>query len=258
MSQQTMNTNENPYADGQATSVKPLLLAEAIWQLPRQYLKVMCRPSAQTFREELGKASWGIVLVQFYALIVITVALTYLAHIIPTSALHTTSAISFGSFKPFAFLPSPYNGITFILASFCIGLITAYLFSRLWGGRGRFVTHTYGLLLCTIPLVTISGALLLIPATGSLVALLVFLIGILFAYRMILHGCIIMAAHGLSAGKATVIVLIIPMIFVFRGLIGIIIFMGGEALAGLFEGFEWLPGGGESSAKRNRTRSRRD
>src|SRR6266849_6313508 len=76
MSQQTMNTDENPYADDQATSVKPLLLAEAIWQLPRQYLKVMCRPSARTFREELGKASWGIVLVQFYALVVITVALT--------------------------------------------------------------------------------------------------------------------------------------------------------------------------------------
>ena len=257
MSQQTANTNENPYVDDQATSVKPLLLAGAIWQLPRQYIKVICRPSARTFHEELGKASWGIVLVQFYALIVITVALTYLAHIIPTSALHTTSAISFGSFKPFAFLPSPYNGITFILASFFIGLITAFVFSRLWHGRGRFVTHTYGLLLCTIPLVTISGALLLIPATGSLVTLLVFLIGILFAYRMILHGCIIMAAHGLSAGKATLIVLIIPMIFVVMGVIGIIIFMGGEALAGLFEGLDLFPGG-DRSPKRNSTRSRRN
>jgi hypothetical protein len=252
VSQQTFNTNDNHYANDSTSSMKPLQLSEAIWQLPRQYIKVIFRPSAQTFREELGKASWSMVLIQFYILIVITVALTYLAHIIPGSALHTTSAIGIGSYRPFTFLPSPYNGITFILASFFFGLITAYFFSRLWRGQGRFLTHTYGLLLCTIPLVTISGALLLIPA-GSLVGVLVFLIGLLFAYRMILHGCIIMAAHGLSAGKATVIVLIIPMIFVVLGVIGVIVFTGGELLGGLFEGLEWLPGGDGVPRKKTRT-----
>lgn len=255
MSQQTFNSNENPYATSQTTFVKPLQVSQAIWQLPRQYIKVILRPSVQTFREELGKASWGIVFIQFYALIIITVALTYLAHIIPGSALHTTSAMHFGSFRPFAYLPSPYNGITFILASFLIGLITAYYFSRLWGGQGRFVAHTYGLLLCTIPLVTISGALLLIPASGTLVALLVFLIGILFVYRMILHTCIIMAAHGLSGGKATVIVLIIPMIFVMLGLIGILIITGGEMLAGLFEGLDATPIGEGGERKKTRKRA---
>ncbi|HKV59370.1 MAG TPA: hypothetical protein VJO32_13850 [Ktedonobacteraceae bacterium] len=253
MSQQTFNTNENPYANGQASSVKPLQMSEAIWQLPRQYIKVLCKPSAQTFHEELGKASWGIVMVQFYALIVITVALTYLAHSIPGSALHTTSAISIGTFRPFAFLPSPYNGIVFILASFLIGLITAYFFSRLWRGQGRFLAHTYGLLLCTVPLVTISGAFLLIPVTGSLVGMLVFLIGLLFVYRMILHGCIIMATHGLSAGKATLIVLIIPMIFVILGVIGVIVFTGGEVLGGIFEIFDWPSG--DEGGHRKKTRS---
>ncbi|HEU0002381.1 MAG TPA: hypothetical protein VFQ36_15865 [Ktedonobacteraceae bacterium] len=252
MSQQTFNTNENLYANDQASSVKPLQISQAIWQLPRQYIKVLCRPSARTFHEELGKASWGIVMVQFYALIAITVVLTYLAHIIPGSALHTTSAVSIGSFRPFAYLPSPYNGIVFILASFLIGLITAYFFSRLWRGRGRFVTHTYGLLLCTIPLVTISGALLLIPATGPLVGVFVYLIGLLFVYRMILHGCIIMAAHGLSAGKATLIVLIIPMIFVILGVIGIIVFTGGEALGGILENIDFSGGEGR---RRKKTRS---
>jgi Yip1 domain len=256
MSQQTFNTNDNPYVNGQTSSMKPLQISEAIWQLPRQFIKVIFRPSAQTFREELSKASWGMVLIQFYMLVVITVALTYLAHIIPGSALHTTSAVGIGSYRPFTFLPSPYNGITFILASFLIGLITAYLFSRLWRGQGRFVTHTYGLLLCTVPLVTISGALLLIPASGSLVALLVFLIGVLFVYRFILHGCIIIAAHGLSAGKATVIVLIIPMIFVVLGVVGILIITGGEMLGGLFEGLEWLPGGEGGRRKKTRTRAR--
>lgn len=254
MSQQTFNSNDNPYATDQASFVKPLQISQAIWQLPRQYVKVMFKPSAQTFREELGKAGWGIVLIQFYLLIVITVALTYLAHIIPGSALHTTSAVNIGPFKPFTFLPSPYNGIAFILGSFLIGLITAYVFSRLMGGRGRLVTHTYGLLLCTIPLVTISGALLLIPASGSLVALLVFLIGLLFVYRLFLHIRIIMVTHGLSGGKATLIVLIIPLIFLVLGVIGILIVTGGEMLAGLFEWLDWIPGGGEGQRKKTRSR----
>src|SRR5207247_10447638 len=94
MSQQTANGNTNLYGNDQESAMKPPQLSETIWQLPRQYIKVLCRPSAQTFREEMGKAGWGIVLIQFYLLIVITVVLSYLGHIIPSSALHTTSAFS--------------------------------------------------------------------------------------------------------------------------------------------------------------------
>jgi hypothetical protein len=245
MSQQKENGNTNLHSDNQAPSTKPPQLSETIWQLPRQYIKVLFRPSAQTFREEMGKAGWGIVLVQFYLLIVITVVLSYLGHIIPSSALHTTSAFSIGAYRLFAFLPSPYNGIAFILGSFLIGLCTAYLFSRLWHGRGRFLAHAYSLLLCTIPLVTISGALLLIPATGSFVIILTGLVFALFVYRMVLHGYIIMGVHGISAGRAALIVLIFPMFFVGLAMLGIIIFLlftGAEALGGLFEIFDWFPG----------------
>jgi hypothetical protein len=253
MSQQTRKSNTNSYSNEQASSIKPPQLSETIWQLPRQYIKVLFRPSAQTFREEMGKAGWGIVLVQFYLLIVITVVLSYLAHVIPSSALHTTSAITFGAFRPFAFLPSPYNGIAFILGSFLIGLSTAYLFSRFWSGRGRFLAHAYSLLLCTIPLVTISGALLLIPSTGSLVILLTSLVFALFVYRMVLHGCIIMGVHDLSAGRATLIVLIFPMFIVGLAMIALIFLtfalvfligaeLAGDALPGLFEFGAWLHG----------------
>src|SRR5947209_5276134 len=206
MKQQTVNSNTDSYSNAQTSSSESLSLIEAIGQLPCQYIRVLCRPSAQTFREEMGKASWGIVLVQFYALFVITVTLSYLAHLIPSSALHTISAFSTGSIKPFAFLPSPDNGIAFVLGSFLIGLSTAYLFSKLWRGQGRFLAHAYSLLLCTVPLVTISGALLLIPTPGSLVVPLTSLIFIVFVYRMVLHACVIMGVHGLSAGEATLIV----------------------------------------------------
>jgi hypothetical protein len=58
MSQQTVNSNTDPYSNAQTSSTESLSLIEAIGQLPRQYIKVLCRPSAQTFREEMGKASW--------------------------------------------------------------------------------------------------------------------------------------------------------------------------------------------------------
>ena len=253
MSQQTENSNTHLYSDEQAPSTKPPQLSETIWHLPRQYVKVLFRPSAKTFREEMGKAGWGIVLIQFYLLLVITIVLSYLGHVIPSSALHTTSAITIGAFKPFGFLPSPYNGIVFILGSFLIGLCTAYLFSRYWRGQGSFLAHAYCLLLCTIPLITISGALLLIPATYTVVVLLTTLVIALFVYRMVLHGCIIMAVHGLSAGKAALIVLIFPMLFVGLAMIVLILFVlvlisaigaeiAGDALPGLFEMVDWFPG----------------
>ena len=86
----------------------------------------------------------------------------------------------------------------------------------------------------------------LIPSSGSLVALLIGLIFILFVYRMVLHGFTIMAVHDLSAGRATLIVLIIPMLIVgliMLAMLVFLIFTGGEVIGGLLEGFEWIPGG---------------
>ena len=250
MSRKTGKTEANSYATDRESSLKPPQLSETLWHLPRQYVKVLFRPSAQTFREEMGKAGWGTVLLQFYLLIAITVALSYLAHIIPSSALHTTSAFSIGAFKPFTFLPSPYNGIAFILGSFLIGLSTAYLMSRHWRGQGRFLAHAYSLLLSTIPLVTISGALLLIPATGFFVILLTSLVFALFVYRMVLHVYIIRGVHELSTFKATIIVLIFPLLFVglavglgVLALIMLLLILTEGALFEVLGALDWFPVG---------------
>ncbi len=252
MAQQRMKSGANSYEDEQVFS-ESLPLYGAVGQLPSQYIRVLCSPSIQTFREEMGNASWGLVVIQLCLLLVLTVLLSYLAHLIPFSALHTTSAFSMGTFRPFAFLPSPYNGMTFILGSFVIGLGTAYLFSRLWQGRGSFLRHAHSLLLCTIPLVTLSGVLLLIPATGPLVLLLSGVVFMLFVYRMVLHVSIVMAVHGLSATKATFIVLIIPMSVVLIAMLVLLIAMlvtggevlaaGGDVLAGVFDFVGWHPSG---------------
>jgi hypothetical protein len=59
---------------------------------------------------------------------------------------------------------------------------------------------------------------------------------------MVLHTLIIMGVHGLSVGKATLIVLIIPMFFVGLALLALVILSEGQALEGLFGFLEWLPG----------------
>lgn len=70
---------------------------------------------------------------------------------------------------------------------------------------------------------------------------------------MVLHGCIIMGVHGLSVGKAALIVLIFPMLFVGLAMIALILIafivifargaeIAGDALPGLFEWVDWFPG----------------
>lgn len=228
---------------------QPLPLGQAIWQLPAQYVKVLSKPSAATLSAEFAKASWGSALVQVLGLLSITVTLSVLGYLIPTAALHTIAQLGIGSVQPLGFLPAPLNGITFVLASFFIGLGTAYLFSRGSGGQGTFVAHLYCLLLCTVPLVTVSGLVLLIPATGWLVVMLAGLVGALFIYRMVLHACTIMAVHGLQAGRATLIVLILPMVVLALVLlVALFIITEGDVL-GVFEVF---PYGGATRKKEER------
>jgi Yip1 domain len=225
------------------TPTQSLTFIEALVRLPLQYIKVITRPSENTFREQMGKASWAMVLVQFIGLVIVTVALGVVAHVIPSAALHTIAAFNIGQFRPLAFLPSPFNGITLVLASFFIGLGTAYVFSKFSGGQGTFLAHLYCLLLCTVPLVTISGAILLIPATGSLVLVAGCIVSALFIYRMVLHTFTVMAVHQLDAGRATLIILIIPMVIlaliVLIGMIGLLFLTEGEGFDAVFEWFSW-------------------
>src|SRR5215472_1779325 len=53
----------------------PRPLGQAIQELPNQYIKVLTKPSAQSFFEEIGKADWGIVWIQLLVLAVIATIL---------------------------------------------------------------------------------------------------------------------------------------------------------------------------------------
>jgi hypothetical protein len=188
---------------------------KTVGQLPLQFWYVLFFPSVKTLSVAERKARWSLVIILLLLLIAMTILLNTLGHHIPGAALHSVAALNVSGISIFGWLPPPLNMIVFLLATFSIGLFTAYPFSKLASATGTFLAHIYLLLLFTVPLVTISGLLLLIPTTGSTVFVLLNLVGALFLYRLVLHGMTISAVHLLPAGKATLIVLIIPMILVF-------------------------------------------
>ena len=200
----------------------PLPLGEAIRQLPSQYFRVLTKPSAATFAEEMGKAAWNIVWVQLLGLGVIFGVLVFLIfQLALPGVLNNLSSSN-----------SPAAGMVAIIegaaVAFAIGEIILlplgffinegiyYLIAKAFGGQGTFLAQSYGTLLFYIPL-NIVGVLSLIPFLGIL-------IGIALAiYQIVLNIYMMMAVHRLSGGKAT-LVLFTPVIvvFVLACIIGII------------------------------------
>ncbi len=220
------------------TSVQSLQFGEALWQMSLQYINVLIKPSVNTLSDAMEQASWGRVLVQFLQLIIIMVAISFLESIIPSTALHGITALSASYVRPLGWSPFLLNGITLVLVSFFIGLGTAYGGSKICGGKGTFLAHLYCLLLCTVPLVTVSGMLLLLPTTGWLLLLPGSIVSALFIYRMILHTITIMTVHRLGAGQATIIVLILPIaILVIIVIVGLLVSTHGEGLGDFCDGF---------------------
>ena len=185
--------------------VAPLPLGEAIRRLPQQYIKVLTKPSAATFAEEMGKAAWNIVWVQLLALAVITAVLGYLASLIGSGIMPMTTS-STVPMNPAMLqgvrLGSSFGQIIAVPLSFFIGVGILYLIARAFGGQGTFLAQGYTYLLFEVPLGIVTSLLALIPILGGLVAIAV---GI---YALVLQNFSIMAVHRLSGGKATLVVFI--------------------------------------------------
>ncbi|HLQ28952.1 MAG TPA: Yip1 family protein [Ktedonobacteraceae bacterium] len=194
-----------------APPAAPLPLGEAIRQLPQQYIKVLTKPSAATFAEEMGKAAWNIVWVQLLALAVITAVLGYLASLIGSGIMPAATS-STASMNPAMLqgirLGSSFGQIIGVPLGFFIGVGILYLIAKAFGGQGTFLAQGYTYLLFEVPLGIVISLLGLIPYLGGLVG---FAAGI---YAIVLNIFSIMAVHRLSGGKATAVVLI-PLAVVF-------------------------------------------
>jgi hypothetical protein len=184
------------------TNTQPLPLGQAIRALPSQYLKVITRPSVQSFSAEKGKASWGSTWLQLIALGMLSALLSVLAQLIAPPHVGTVPGVS----------PATVQAVTttllalFLLVgtplTFLVAGAVLYWLARLFKGDGSYLQQVYTLTLFGVPLVLLSFLLQVLPATSSWLPYLPHL------YSLVLLVLSLMAVHHLSRGKALAVMLI--------------------------------------------------
>ncbi len=188
------------------TPSTPLPLSEAIRQLPQQYIRVLTKPSAQTFAAEMGKAKWDIVWVQLIGYAVIATLLIFLSTL-TNARIYNPSGLSGAgtSIDPVAIQVLVQRiilaEVILIPLGFFIAVGIYYLIAKAFGGEGRFLTQAYTTLLFQVPITILTLLLALIPFVGFIGSF----VGI---YSIVLNVFSIMAVHRLSGGKATLVVLL--------------------------------------------------
>ncbi|GCE02995.1 YIP1 family protein [Dictyobacter aurantiacus] len=210
-----------PYGPGDVTETpsQPLPLREAVCQLPIQYFRVLTRPNASTFMREKGKAAWNIIWAQVLMLTVISAIFTILRIIIlpPTRVIPIRNGSVLNSMlmalQAINSLGPAFEVIVYVIwavVAFFLSTSINYLIARIFGGRGTFKQYSYSSLLISTPRRVADGLIGLIPI-ASINAL--FIMGT-FVYQVILQIYMTMAVHRLRGGRATMAVLLLPIIIV--------------------------------------------
>ena len=181
----------------------PRPIGQAIQELPNQYIKVLTKPSAQSFAEEMGKADWAMVWIQ---LLIWALIGTILGLIRAAIGLAASSFVSNNTFNPAAITALTVSGSTFsfiaVPVSFFIVVGIQYLLAKAFRGEGNFLTQSYTYLLFEVPISIVSYLLGFIPILGGIAGFA------LAIYGIVLNVFAIMAVHRLSGGKAVGVVLI--------------------------------------------------
>ena len=216
-----------------APPAAPLPLAEAIRQLPNQYIKVLTKPSAATFAEEMGKASWGMLWIQLLGIALFAFVISLL--LIPLYPLLMQRILEaiLGLLGPNSLPPSAFqqmqasiqqqmqtslqgsvvSSAADVLVYFFIGQGIYFFLAKAFRGTGQFLTQGYTTLLFYAPLSIIGNVLgilalflgLQIPGLVGLFISLPFSLAI-GIYTIVLQIFSLMAVHRLSGGKATLVV----------------------------------------------------
>jgi hypothetical protein len=190
----------------------PLTFWEAIKQLPKQYWRILTKPGAATFAEEMGKARWDIIWTQILGLSLLSALLASLVWFILVvfiTALFNAQPTAPGELSPsdftgLLFLPIPLvAAATFVfgLGGFFLGQGIIYGLAKAFGGQGTFMAQTYTTLLYQVPIGIGVALLSLIPFVG-------YFSSVASIYGYILETFQLMAVHRLSTGKAIAVVLI--------------------------------------------------
>lgn len=181
----------------------PRPLGQAIQELPNQYIKVLTKPSAQSFAEEMGKADWGIVWVQLLGLAIIGTIFGLIGTAIGQASNPFTGT---NGMNPNTFLAFTVSGSIFSIIAVPLGFFISvgvqYLLAKAFQGQGTFLTQSYTRTLFDVPLGIGRYVLGIIPYLGGLLGLA------LSIYGIVLNVYSIIAVHRLSGGKAALVVLL--------------------------------------------------
>ena len=181
----------------------PRPIGQAIQELPNQYVRVLTKPSAQTFAGEMGKADWAMVWIQ---LLIWALIGTILGLIQSAIGLAGSSFVRNNTFNPASIAALTVSGSTFsfiaVPVTFFIVVGIQYLLAKAFKGEGNFLTQSYTYLLFEVPIAIVSYLLGFIPIFGGIAGFA------LFIYGIVLNIFSIMAVHRLSGGKASAVVLI--------------------------------------------------
>jgi hypothetical protein len=204
----------SPYPGGYNASpdvppVGPLPLYEAVRELPGQYIRVVTRPGAATFAQEQGKAAWNIIWVQILILTVLDTIAAFVIFNFTLPSTYATMGVPPASMQALHYFSGifPLSYIIITPISLFVGMGIYHLIAKAFGGRGTFMTYCYSYLLYGVPLGVVATILSVIPFVNYLNIL----VGI---YEIVLQVFMTMAVHRLSGGKATLAVLILPIIAV--------------------------------------------
>ncbi len=208
----------------------PLPLGQAIRELPRQYWKIFAKPGARAFAEEQGKAEWGIIWMQLLFITLLALiavlfnnasggahALTALLNPVGTSG----STVAFQLPANFAIIEGLIVAI-FLPLFFLAGEGIQFGMAKLFKGNGTYVQQAYNHLLFIVPVQVVSSvlsvlSLQLLASSANptilpiaiIVTIILYVVELgLFVYSVVLNVFSIMAAHRISGGRASGVVLI--------------------------------------------------
>ena len=217
------------------TVSQPLPLGQAMRELPGQYRKILFKPGPRSFAQEQGKAEWGIIWIQILFLIVFEAILALPVGLVDIPILNNSlSTAGAAPISSSVFLTAATIAVIIFapIAFFALAGIQ-YLLGRAFRGTGQFKQQAYNQLLFQVPTVFITSLLYLVmtPFLGSMASMLaitpgstavpsvnalglivVLVVGLLAwavsIYGIVLNVFSIMAAHRISGGRATGVVLI--------------------------------------------------
>jgi hypothetical protein len=196
----------------------PLPLGQAIRQLPKQYWRLLTKPSSRAFAYEQGFATWASTWTQIIFMGVLSGLFIFLLYaglgalfqamisgMAPggsSSTLPIFGGISIAQMYSLIGTVGGASMLVFYPIAFFASTGIYYLVGKAFGGEGRFLQYCYSTAIFVVPLGLATYLLAIIPCVGSMAGLAA------LVFDAILRVFMTMGVHRLSGGKATAAVLI--------------------------------------------------